>query len=176
MRRRPLAGELGIFGWLILPVFAVVLGLMLVNLPIRLGAQPIPMPILPLIVVFLWAMYRPSPYAGVFVFMLGLLQDLLTFSAFGYWALINLAVYVCVAATRRGFIGRPPLAIWITFAGVAVLAGLLGWMVGALRGDLVPVQLMFAQLLATVLIYPWVAKVLSGMQGVAVEFHREDGF
>lgn len=176
MRRRPLAGELGIFGWVILPVLAVALGLMLVNLPIRIGAQPLPMPVLPLVVIFLWATYRPSPLAGGLIFALGLLQDFLMFSAFGYWALINLLVYAAVATTRRAFLGRSDFVLWLVFAAVCSLAAGIAYLVAVWRGGDEPVRLIFAQLLMTVLVYPWVAKLLSGMQSVAVEFHREDGF
>ena len=176
MRRRPLAGELGLFGWLILPILAVVLGLMLMNLPIRLGAYPIPLPILSLIVVFLWGSYRPTPVAWICVFALGLVQDMLSFSAFGYWALINLVVYGLAAFGRRAYLGRADIVLWTAFGAVMVITACVVAGVSMLRSGEGVQKLMLAQLLVTVLVYPLVARLLSGMQTVAVAFHREDGF
>ncbi len=166
--------DLAIINRWLMPVVACVLGLGLVALPARLGAQPVPMPIVPLIVIYLWAMFRPSAWAGLVIFCLGLAHDLLTFGPLGVWTAIYLITFATVAGLRRAVLGRPAVTLWAVFALVAVIvAGLakaLGWLAGVEPSE----RLLALQLLFTVLLYPPVAFLLRPVQATSMEFHRED--
>ncbi len=148
------------------PLLLGLLGVIILALPIRLFEGAAPTPIIPLVVVFFWSIYAPAYMPSVSVFLIGILQDLLTGGPLGLWAAVYLVTQFVVMSQRSYFLGREQKVVWLGFALAAASASLMLWLVMSLMsGGLLPVGGLLAQMTTTVLIYP--------LFGVAFgEFHR----
>lgn len=137
------------------PTLLGVLGVLILAAPIRLFEGVAPTPILPLVIVFFWSVYGPDYLPPFSVFMIGLLQDLLTGSPLGLWPAVYLVTQYIVMSQRAYFLGREQKVVWLGFALASAGAGLILWLVMSLMsGVLLPVRHLLLQLAATVLIYP----------------------
>jgi rod shape-determining protein MreD len=148
------------------PLLLGLLGVIILALPIRLFEGAAPTPIIPLVVVFFWSIYAPAYMPSVSVFLIGILQDLLTGGPLGLWAAVYLVTQFVVMSQRSYFLGREQKVVWLGFALAAASASLMLWLVMSLMsGGLLPVGGLLAQMTTTVLIYP--------LFGIAFgEFHR----
>ena len=81
-------------------------------------------PIVALIAIYHWAVYRPNLLSLIPVFVLGLIQDLLIGTPVGLYVLVFLSVYGIVFSQRRFFIARSFVFYWVGFAVIAAF-GLL---------------------------------------------------
>ncbi len=150
----------------ITPTLLGVFGVILLAAPVRLFEGLAPTPIIPLVIVFFWTVYGPDLMPSVSVFLIGLLQDLLTGGPLGLWPAVYLATQFIVLSQRAYFLGREQKVVWIGFALASLGAGLILWLVMSLMsGALLPVGALALQLIATVLIYPVFAIVFG-------ELHR----
>ncbi|MEL6378454.1 MAG: rod shape-determining protein MreD [Pseudomonadota bacterium] len=130
-------------------------GVILLALPVRLAEGLIPMPILPLVMIYFWTLYEPEKLPASLVFVLGLLQDALGGGPFGLWSTVYLLVQFGVVSQRGYFLGRDTKVVWLGFAIVAVAAGIVVWLVLSLiaRG-LLPLTGISLQILVTICVYP----------------------
>lgn len=137
------------------PLILGVLGVVFLALPLRPFEGWAPTPIIPLVVVFFWSVYAPEFLPSVSVFIIGLLQDLLTGGPLGLWAAVYLVTQFIVMSQRSYFLGREQKVVWLGFALAAAGASLMLWLVMSLMsGALLPLRGLLAQMAATVLIYP----------------------
>ncbi len=137
------------------PTLLGVIGVMILAAPVRLFEGFAPTPIFPLVIVFFWSVYGPDYLPPFSVFLIGLLQDLLTGGPLGLWAAVYLVTQFIVMSQRAYFLGREQKVVWIGFAFASAGAGLILWLVMSLMsGALLPVRLLLLQLVATVAIYP----------------------
>ncbi|PQA87340.1 hypothetical protein [Hyphococcus luteus] len=137
------------------PTLLGVLGVLVLAAPIRLFEGVAPTPILPLVIVFFWSVYGPDYLPPLSVFMIGLLQDLLTGGPLGLWPAVYLVTQYIVMSQRAYFLGREQKVVWLGFALASAGAGLILWLVMSLMsGVLLPVRHLLLQFAATVLIYP----------------------
>ena len=156
------------------PALILLAGVVLLAVPLRLFQGAVPTPILPLLVVFLYALYDPDALPVPVVFAAGLLHDLLAGAAFGPWASVYLLTLVLVSTQRTYFLGRARDVVWIGFAVTAALAMLALWAeMSLLKAAWLPVWPAAYQFLITVLLYPAAAYVffwLRARQGVREEW------
>ncbi len=137
------------------PTMLGVLGVLILAAPIRLFEGFAPTPILPLVIVFFWSVYGPDYLPPLSVFVIGLLQDLLTGGPLGLWPAVYLVTQYIVMSQRAYFLGREQKVVWLGFALASIGAGLILWLVmSLLSGALLPVRHLMSQLAVTVLIYP----------------------
>lgn len=137
------------------PTLLGLAGIIILALPIRLLEGWAPTPLIPLVVVFFWSIYGPDYMPPLSVFVIGLLQDLLTGGPLGLWAVVYLVTQYIVLSQRPYFLGREQKVVWIGFALAAAGASVILWLVMSLMsGVILPVGALVAQMLATVLIYP----------------------
>ena len=88
-------------------------------------------PILALVSIYHWAIYRPNLLPLFSVFILGLLQDLLTGTPVGLYILVFLTVYGIVLSQRRFFAGKSFTVYWIGFAVVSLVASVESWVLAS---------------------------------------------
>ncbi|MFQ5958821.1 MAG: rod shape-determining protein MreD [Alphaproteobacteria bacterium] len=136
--------------------FALTLALMLVSVvPLRLpGFAPVT-PVVALMAVYYWSIYRPDLFPLAAVFFIGLVQDTLNGTPMGLSSLVLLLVQGVVVSQRRFFHGKAFLVEWWGFMLVAPGAALVTWTLASLYYGvlLVPRPLGF-QLLLTIALYP----------------------
>ena len=137
------------------PTLLGIFGVIILALPVRFFDGAVPTPIIPLVIVFFWSIYGPNYLPALSVFLIGLLQDLLTGGPLGLWAGVYLVVQFVVMSQRSYFMGREQKVVWLGFALVALGASVILWLVMSLMsGVLLPAGALLSQMLATVMIYP----------------------
>ena len=136
------------------PTLLGIFGVLVLAAPIRFFEGFAPTPILPLVIVFFWSVYGPDYLPPFSVFLIGLLQDLLTGAPLGLWPAVYLVTQYIVMSQRAYFLGREQKVVWIGFALASAGAGLILWLVMSLMsGALLPVRSLLLQLAATAAIY-----------------------
>lgn len=88
--------------------------------------------------IFFWTIFRPTAMPAPVVFLLGLLQDLLSFAALGAGVLTLLVVHGLALRGRDLLVKRSFLFNWLVFCAFAAGAAALGWALQALLGWQVP--------------------------------------
>lgn len=112
-------------------------------------------PVLPLIAVFYWALYRPQLMPAAAVFVIGFLQDALTGTPIGVSAGVFVIVHGIVNTQRRFFFGKSFAIVWLGFALVSTGAFVATWvLVSAFYGVLIQPQALFFQALLTLGCFP----------------------
>ena len=112
-------------------------------------------PVLPLIAIFHWALYRPQLMPAVAVFVIGFLQDALTGTPIGISAAVFVIVHGIVNTQRRFFFGKSFAIVWLGFALVSTGAVVATWvLVSAFYGVLIQPQALFFQALLTLGCFP----------------------
>ena len=156
------------------PALILLAGVVLLAVPLRLFQGTVPTPVLPLLIVFLYALYDPEGLPAPMIFAGGLLHDLLYGAAFGPWASVYLLVAVLVSTQRTYFLGRARDVVWIGCCVALTAALLVLWAeMSLLKGAWQPILPATYQFLVTMLLYPFAAYVffwLRARQGVREEW------
>jgi rod shape-determining protein MreD len=142
--------------------FAVTLMLVLVGLiPIRIPSYAAIAPQFALIAVFYWVVHRPDLMRPSTVFLIGLLQDLLSGGPLGLNALVMVLLHGAVMGQRRLFLSSSFLLMWFGFGMVLTGATVLQWgAFSVLAGAALPFMPALFQALLTLAIFPAVAWLL----------------
>lgn len=111
----------------ITPFFLTLVLVLLGQVPLHIPGFAEVAPLLPLMAVYHWAIYRPDLLPAVAVFFAGLLQDALSGMPFGINAAVYVIVHMTVMSQQMFFTGRSFLIIWLGFTLVAAGAALLTW-------------------------------------------------
>jgi rod shape-determining protein MreD len=115
-------------------------------------------PSLGLISVYFWVIHRPDLMPAWVVFLIGLIQDLLSGGQLGVGTMVLLLVWLAIAAQRRFFSTGTFMLIWAVFVLVAAGAQLLIWSFNCLIiGALLDARPLLFQYLTTVAMYPCIA-------------------
>lgn len=105
-------------------LFLVVLNMVPLHIP---GIARI-MPVLPLIAVYHWSVYRPALLPPAVVFCIGLLHDVLSGAPIGVNALVYLTVYGIVESQQRFLVGKSFAVVWLGFGIVSMIATIEAWL------------------------------------------------
>lgn len=117
--------------------------------------------------VVFWSMARPGAMSPPAVFLLGLLQDLLTLAPLGSGIVTLLVAHGLAATWRRSLAGTGFLLGWLVFCGFAASAAALGLcLTAALDWTLPPVAPALHQAVLTASLYPVFALTLSRLHAV----------
>ena len=115
-----LARNLSPFGLtLMLALFSV--------LPLHIPGFSRVAPLLAVMAIYHWTIYRPDLLPAGSVFLIGLLQDVLTGVPVGVNALVFLGIYGVVLTQRQFFASKPFVIVWLGFALIAAGAEVMTW-------------------------------------------------
>lgn len=136
--------------------FGLTLLLVLVNaLPTRLPGFAAVAPLLPLIGVYYWAIYRPDLLPPWVAFALGLINDIIAGTPLGVSSLVYLLVQGMTSSQRRFFHGKPFLIAWWGFGLVGAGALSLQWaLVSMIVGHMLDPQAVVFEFLMSLSFYP----------------------
>ena len=108
--------------------FALTLMLLVINaIPFHIPGFAQVAPLLPLIGIYFWAVYRPDLMPAAAVFLIGILHDFLSGLPVGVSVLIFLVVLGAALAQRSFFFGKSFIIVWLGFMMVAGGALTLEW-------------------------------------------------
>lgn len=109
--------------------FSVTLMLLLLTVvPTRLPGFAGISPMLPLMGVYYWAIYRPDLLPAWVAFVIGLLYDVIGGTPLGVNALVMLLVQGVSASQRKFFLGKSFMVAWWAFGLLAAGAVGLAWL------------------------------------------------
>lgn len=89
-------------------------------------------PVLALASIYHWVIYQPNLLPLFSVFILGLLQDLLTGTPVGLYTLVFLTVYGVALSQRRFLIGKSFIMYWFGFGVISLMASVESWMLASI--------------------------------------------
>lgn len=146
----------------LLPLMSLILVVLLSAVPTRLPMLDLVAPSLSLIAVYYWTIYRPDLLNGLFILLLGLLQDLLIGTPPGVSSFVLLLAYLMVISQRRFFHGKSFSVVWWGFMLVALCGAAVTWIANVILAMawIDPTGPSISMLL-TILLYPPFAALLS---------------
>jgi len=115
-----------------LPCISILLLIILMQLPYRISFLDNLLPFLPLAAVYYWCIFKPNLVPVSAIFMLGLLQDILSGGPLGMTALLLVLVRLFVIRQGRRFLEREFLFNWLVFFIVALVFGLATWAISSI--------------------------------------------
>ena len=150
--------RLDVLGRSFVPFLVTLLLAVLMALPLRLPALSLIMPALTLVAVYYWAVHKPHLMPLWAVFLIGLVQDLLSGEPLGVAIIVLLCTHAFISWQRRVFLSASFGLVWCMFMLVAAAALTLMWLLACLglMAYVDPQPLMF-QYLLTVAAYPFFA-------------------
>ncbi len=163
--KRTLWFRLDVFARQMTP-FGLTLVLVIAGLiPLRLPGFSDIAPMLPLMAIYHWTIYRPELMPAAAVFVIGLMEDALVGLPLGVNALVFLIAYWVVLSQRQFFVGKSFPIIWLGFALVAGGVGIIQWgMVSTVHMDLIDGRSGFFQYLVSLGLFPLLSRLLIGWQ------------
>ncbi len=115
--------------------FIFILNTVALSFPVTGDIKP---PLL-LMVIYYWAIYRPTLLTPWLVFLMGVMMDFIGNWPVGLTALIYVTVHWLIADQRRFLMSQSFVMIWAGYAFVSILAALVQWFVyGLIQWTWVP--------------------------------------
>lgn len=149
----------------LLPVGSIMLLILINAVPTRLPGFAAVVPLLPLIGVYYWSIYRPDLLPPAMAFVLGLLNDIIAGVPLGVSALVYLLVQGLTSSQRRFFHGKPFRIAWWGFGLVSAGAFALQWsLVSLLLGHALAARAVTFEFLMTLFFYPLLSWVFARIQ------------
>lgn len=159
----------------IVPVALAILGALISNFPVSVLGGLIPPPLLVFMPLYFWAMVRPDLMTPFWVFVLGILQDLLSGGPPGVWAASFLGAYFLIDRQRDMLAGLSGVGAISGFAVSALSACAAAYVIVALYyWHFPPLAPMLVELAMTVLFYIPAVFVLGIVQRRLVGPYRSD--
>ncbi len=129
---------------------------------VLIGAVPLQVPgiasvtpLLPMIGIYYWAIYRPDLMPVAAVFVIGLLYDALSGAPLGVSAAVFVIVHGIIDGQRRFFAGKSFMIVWLGFFLVSAGALFASWLlVSAFYGTFVRSEALMFQYLITLGCFP----------------------
>jgi rod shape-determining protein MreD len=150
-----------------IPILATVAAVLLNVVPLRLPDYAPLAPGFVLMAVFYWTVHRPDLMRPWTVFLVGVLDDVLSGTPLGVNSLVLLFVHWTIMAQHRVFRGKSFMLVWLGFAliafGAKLLLAVIAFVIG--YGLLDPLVLL-VQFILTIALYPPVAFVMGRAQRV----------
>jgi len=157
--------------WLGVPMLQVLAATLILGIPLRIWGLQLPEPLLPMPVVFAWAVIRPSVLAPFAILIMGLALDIFWGGSLGFWGLCLLIAYGVLLAGRNMMAGQSRTILWVWYGIVTGIALLSGYLFVMLDDKSMPS--LFAvgwQYLWTVLLFPFAYRLIDMYEDADVRF------
>ena len=141
--------------------FLLTLMLVLISIvPVHIPGLSRVAPLLPLMAIYHWAVYRSELFPAYAVFIIGILHDIFTGTPIGINALVFLLAYGVVVSQHRFLFGKSFAVIWLGFGLVGGAASALTWaLVSAWNVTVIEPSAVYFQYLLTFGLFPGLAWV-----------------
>ena len=111
-------------------------------------------------IIYYWAIYRPSILSPIFVFLLGFFYDLVLGFPLGMHGVLFLSIQWILNTQRLFFMGQTYLVVWIGFSLTCLAALFLEWsFFSILSQNLIEIGPLINSLLVTTFLFPLVALI-----------------
>ena len=136
--------------------FLLSLVLVILNLvPLHLPGYATISPNFALMAIYYWALHRPSLLPSGAVFIVGLLQDVMSGGPIGQNAAILVVVYIIAISQARFFYGKSFFVVWWGFMVVSLCVTTMEWIIASLLdASMLAPEPAFYECAMTVAAYP----------------------
>ncbi|HEY9219862.1 MAG TPA: hypothetical protein VIO94_17575 [Phenylobacterium sp.] len=157
--------------WLVWPALIAAGLTVVMAVPLRLFGLQLPQPAFPLVLVFAWAVIRPSMLAPFIILALGLFLDVFTGSPLGLWPLSMLVAYGAALGARSFMVGQSGAVLWGWFGATCAVALLAGAMFSNMKLHASPSWQALGWLwIWTVILYPVAHRLIDRFEDADVRF------
>ncbi len=127
-------------------------------------------PMLNIIAIFYWAIYRPDLVPPVVLFLIGLIDDVVMGTPLGLMASVFLLAYGITLSQRQFFIGKAFYVTWLGFSIISAFCIFLIWVLVASFAGRVGIGITpFIKYIITLLSFPSAAWLLVRVQRYLVD-------
>ncbi|PHR16961.1 MAG: rod shape-determining protein MreD [Sphingopyxis sp.] len=145
----------------VIPPLTVMVGSMITALPI-ITDYPI-LPPMGLLVLLAWRLIRPGYWPAWAAFPLGLIDDIFSGQPFGSAAFLWSVVFLVLETLDRKAVRRDYWQDWL-LASTAIIFVLIGGMlIIDFKSNLLQLELLLPQIVLSILLYPFVARLIGGI-------------
>lgn len=165
------ARPLNPLGWIGLPMLIALAWTVVFAVPLQVFGVRLPEPVFPLVLVFAWAVIRPSVIAPLAVLATGLFLDIFWGGPMGLWAVSLLVAYGVILAARSIIIGQslPMMVAW--YGVTCVVAMMTAFLVARLDAGATPSLIVMAwQFVTTIILYPFAHRLMDRYEDADVRF------
>ena len=144
----------------LIPAILALVGLVLPKVPFGYLFDVVPAPSLILIIIFFWTMIDTERLSPIFIFVLGLIEDLISGTPLGSWSLAYLLAYSFVVTQGGVLMTRSFLMQWMVFGLIGLLSYLFVYIaIGLKVGNFSPPAVLLVPYIVTLAIFPPLAKL-----------------
>lgn len=137
------------------------IGIILSEVALGVGAASSPWPRFAVILIFFWMLHRPGHMVTLVVFAIGLTQDLVLGDIPGSGALAFIIAHTAARPLTQNMRFQPVVWRWLAFGPFVALVFFVQWMLtGLALLHLPPGELVLMQATTTFLVYPLVSITL----------------
>ncbi len=139
--------------------FGLTLTLIIIGvLPLHIPEYAAIAPVFAVTSVYHWGVYRPHLLPSLAVFVLGLVQDVLSGTPIGLYAVVFLSLYGVCVFQRQFLVGKSFLVYWMGFGLIWFVASIELWALSsAWHLALLDIKGFVFQYLLTVGLFPFIA-------------------
>ncbi|HTH15952.1 MAG TPA: rod shape-determining protein MreD [Magnetospirillum sp.] len=149
----------------LVPISVTIFLLLLTAIPTHMPGFAGIAPVLPMIGVYYWAIYRPDLLPAWAAFLVGFLYDIISGTPLGVNALVLLLVQGTAASQRKFFLGKSFMVAWWAFGLLAAGAIGLSWiLVVILTGTVLDALPVIFEYLLTMGLFPVLTWALARTQ------------
>lgn len=158
-----------------IPVSLCLIGVVLTNLPVSASGGWMPSPQFALMPMYFWCLVRPDRITPVWIFVVGVLQDVLSGGPPGIWAVSFVVMYAAVDRMRETLAGLAGLGAILGFATSVLIASATAYVTFSVYyWKQIPMSPFVVQFAVTVLLYVPVAYLLGFIHRRFVGPYRSD--
>ena len=162
--------RLDLFSRQLTPFLLTVLLIFISSVPYEIPNLGRVMPLLSLIAIFHWGVYRAELFPNYAVFFIGFFQDVLSGVPIGIHTLIYILAYNLILTQQRFFARKSFYIIWLGFAVVSAVVMFLLWgAISILNGVVIDFAPVISQYGIGVGMYPIISYAFSRWQQVILQ-------
>ena len=162
--------RLDLFSRQLTPFLLTVLLIFISSVPYEIPNLGRVMPLLSLIAIFHWGVYRAELFPNYAVFFIGFFQDVLSGVPIGIHTLIYILAYNLILTQQRFFARKSFYIIWLGFAVVSAVVMFLLWgLISILNGVVIDFAPVISQYGIGVGMYPIISYAFSRWQQLILQ-------
>lgn len=139
----------------LLPLISSVFLLFISYIPLDIPLSNNIRPAVGMICVYFWLLHRPDIFNLLSVYILGLIEDIITSAPFGSNIFALLVLYVLVTNLAKYFNAKPFTIIWLGFAVLSLITFFSRWLlVSVYYSQFLPLSIVMFSFLVTAASYP----------------------
>lgn len=139
----------------LVPLISTILFILIFNIPLYPFVSSSIRPYVAIICVYFWLIYRPYFVNITGVYLVGILEDIISSTPFGSNIVTMLLVYVFTNLISKFVANKPFPVVWYGFAFVAFVTLIIKWLIISIYySQFLSLSILLFSLLTTIAFYP----------------------